>query len=898
LSSTRRHLRRIESIVPRRARPFGGKARNLAALARAGFPVPAAYALSGDICREFLEDALPPEDRLETLLKRGSRANADRLALIGERVRSTPLPRHLASELTRALETLQRAGARSVAVRSSSNREDEDAASAAGLHDTFLDIRTPDELHDAVRAVWASLFQARVLSYLRTFLQTEDASMGVVIQAMVPADVSGVVFTVNPLTGDAGEMVVNAAWGLGSTVVDGRVSPDTYRVDKATGGLRDRVLGTKGHRDVVAEEGGVRAEAVPEELHTSPALSEALLADLVALGTRIEEQFGSAQDVEFAIAAGTIYVLQSRPVSTVSPGFSARRSRKKGVDRGRIVWSNANVGEALPGVATPLTWSVLSNFSELGFRRAFGAVGCSVPRDAELFGNFRGRIYLNLSEFTSIASQVPGLKPRTLLSLGGGGEVDRLEADLDARSSFGFFLRLPLTASRFARENYRLSSAIADFEEAFERERADFRAIDLRILSPAALGKTLGDVEQLLDHAGAVMLTCYGNLLLSVVTLRAVLRVVSHRHAERIERSLLTGLADVESAAPGLALWHIAGMARSEPDAKAFILGNAPGSVRVADLPEGPTRRALSNFISAFGFRSAREAEIATPRWREDPTLLFAILRAHLGADGTERPVDAERRQRKVRDAAAAELDRLLPGPAAVAARHLLSLVQRFMRLRERLRAHVTEILGMFREVALDASRRLLARDRNIGKDAAFFLTLEELHAVLKGDQRSLSALVRQRRRQYERDSALPDPPDTFVGYPPEAPGPLPDTDALTGLAASSGRVRGRARVLASPAEAGALEVGEILVAPYADVGWSPLFTVAGAVVTDLGGPLSHASIVAREYGVPSVVNVKLGTRLIHTGDLVEVDGDAGTVRILEASADVGANADGDAALP
>jgi pyruvate,water dikinase len=325
-------------------------------------------------------------------------------------------------------------------------------------------------------------------------------------------------------------------------------------------------------------------------------------------------------------------------------------------------------------------------------------------------------------------------------------------------------------------------------------------------------------------------------------------------------------------------------MARTDPAAKDVILSQDPDRLAIGDLPEGPTRRALAKFIAAYGYRSAREAEIATPRWHEDPALLFATLRAHLAGKGTDLPVDAERRQRHVRDSAATELDRLLPGPSAVAVRHLLSLVQRFMRLRERLRSRVTEILGMFREVALDASRRLIAREPSIGEGAAFYLTLEELHAVLKGDQRSLSALVRQRRRQVERDSALPDPPGTFIGYPPEVPSPIPETDALTGLAASSGKVRGRARVLASPTEASALELGEVLVAPYADVGWSPLFTVAGAVVTDLGGPLSHASIVAREYGVPSVVNVKHGTRLIRTGDLVEVDGDAGTVRIVEAA--------------
>ncbi len=869
--------------MPRRARPFGGKARNLAALVRAGFPVPAAYALSGDVCREFLEEALPPEERLDVLLGyRGAEVTQARLSAIGKRVRETPLPDRLAGDLTRALETLNRAGAQAVAVRSSSNREDEDAATAAGIHSTFLDVCTPEALHDAVRGVWASLFQARVLSYLRRVTHAEETSMGVVIQAMVPADVSGVLFTVNPLTGDPGEMVINASWGLGPSVVDGRVSPDTYRVDKASGGLRDRILGDKGRITHAKEGGGVEEVDAPADLANKPALDDARLHELFDLGLRIEAHFGSPQDVEFAIAGGAIYILQSRPVSTVSPGFSVRRPRKKGADRNRIVWSNVNVGEALPGVATPITWSVLSNFSELGFRRAFGAVGCHVPRDAELFGNFRGRIYLNLSEFTSIASQVPGFAPRTLLSLGGGGELARLEADLDSRSSFGFFLRLPRTINRFAKENFRLGARVTAFEEDFERQRANYRAVDLRILSPAALGKTLGDVEQLLDYAGAVMLNCYGNLLLSLVALRSVLRVLHSRHAERLERSLLTGLADVDSAIPGLALWHIAEMARSETDARELILRAAPEDLEVASLPEGPTRRALDNFIEAHGFRGAREAEIAMPRWSEDPTLLFATLRAHLAGERGDLPVDRERRQRQVRDAAARELERLLPAPASTAVRHLLSLVQRFMRLRERLRADVTEVLGMFRGVALDASRRLEAREPAIGADAAFFLTLEELHAVLAGDQRSLASLVRRRRRQYERDQALPNPPDTFVGYPPEVPMPLPSGDALTGLAASSGRVTGRARVLVSPADAGTLVRGEILVAPYADVGWSPLFTVAAAVVTDLGGPLSHASIVAREFGVPSVVNLKVGTQVIETGDLLEVDGDAGTVRILE----------------
>ena len=303
-------------------------------------------------------------------------------------------------------------------------------------------------------------------------------------------------------------------------------------------------------------------------------------------------------------------------------------------------------------------------------------------------------------------------------------------------------------------------------------------------------------------------------------------------------------------------------------------------------MPEGPTRRALEKFFRAYGFRGPQEAEIASPRWKEEPGVVFVALRAHLAEGGPRgAPVEMERRQRAVREKAAGELERRVPAPVRLAVRHLLRLVQRFTRLRERLRSYVTEVLGMYREVLLDTSRRLVAKNQNYGTDGAFFLTIDEVHSILRGDERSWAALVERRRRQYVRDSALPAPPSTFVGYPPDAADEPPIADTLHGLAAASGVIEGRARVLTDPSQSADLKPGEVLVAPYADVGWSPLFTLAGAVVTDLGGPLSHASVVAREYGLPSVVNVKVGTRTIRTGDRVRVDGDRGLVHILERQA-------------
>lgn len=888
-ASVARMLRRVESIVPRRAQGYGGKARNLAVLARAGFPVPAAWALPGSACEEFLRSVLPEQDRPAALLAAPpGLVAAARLEEIAQRVREASVPDAIATGLIDAFDSLRREGAEGVAVRSSSTREDQEAASAAGLHLTILNVRDHAALLSAAKQCWASLFAPRVLTYLRTLGGDVDASIGLLVQAVVPADVSGVLFTVNPLTGDAGEMVINASWGLGPAIADGRVSPDTWRIDKATRAPRDRVAGEKAIRTAFAPRGGVCDEEVPEELRGPFCLDEATVDELVTLGERIEAHFDDPRDVEWAVAGGQIFVLQARPVTTVVRHVTTKRGKKRmsRSERAHLVWSNANVGEALPGVATPLTWSVLSAFSELGFRRAFGSIGCSVPKDAELFGSFRGRIYLNLSEFVSIASQVPGLKPRTLFEFGGGGEVETLEAQIDDRSSWGFLARLPLTVTRFARENFRLAERVEVFEQQYAEERRRFHSLDLRVLAPAGLDHTLRDVERLLDDAGAVMLTCYGNLLASATALRAVLRLVAPGNVERLERELMTGLADVDSAAPGLSLWHIAEMLRTDAPARDVILAGDPHALRIEKLPDGPTRRALERFVEAYGHRGPREAEIAEPRWSEDPSLLFTALQIHSRREGAvERPIDVERRQRALRDAAQADLERRLPAPLRAAVRHLLALVQRFTRVRERLRGYVTEVLGMFRRVALDASERIERREPDAGRDAAFFLTLDELHGVLRGDIPRVAALVRQRRRQYERDRSLPDPPDTFVGYPPPAPERLAAADAatgvLTGLGASSGVVEGVARVLASAADASDLAYGEILIAPYADVGWSPLFLVASAVVTDLGGPLSHAAIVLREYGVPAVVNVKVGTRVVRTGDRVRVDGDAGTVEIV-----------------
>ncbi|MCG8558140.1 MAG: PEP-utilizing enzyme [Proteobacteria bacterium] len=881
-------VRPIEAIVPRTSAHFGGKATHLAALARAGFPVPAAYALPGEAAEQFFAQALP-DSKPSKLFLEGPPPSESVLAGLRAKVLLAEIPESLRVELKNALANLLSNGAESVAVRSSSLGEDQDYASAAGMHTTFLHLATEQQVLEAVRACWASLLHPRVVSYIRGLGVDPNASMAIVVQAMVPAEIAGVLFTVNPLTGAADEMVLNAAYGLGSGVTDGRVSPDTYRVHKRTGWVRDRIIGAKAVRVVGTPGKGIADEPVSEAEARREALDEHTLQQLVELGRRIERHFGDPRDIEWAIAGESIYVLQARPVTAFAPQWGHKNARTTSIsdaDPVSAVWSNLNVGEALPGVASPLTWSVLSNFSEIGFRKALRSLGCSVPDDAALVGNFRGRIYLNLSELIAIASQVPGVDARTLSMLGVETELEPVHERLDERSSLKFLVRLPMTIARLAHDTLTFPRRRAESRRQFEAELQRIEALDMRVLDTSSLDNTLSDTQELLAHVGGVMLSAYGSLLLSVLLLRAALLWLVEDRADELLRGLLSDLEEVESADPGRRLLDIAGIASNEPAARDKLLQADPTDLVADDLPPGPTREAIGAFLEQYGHRAVREAELSEPRWREDAGLLFAFIRRNLETGAAATNDATSRAHRSLRRRSEEELDELNPAALRGVAKRLLTMVRYYMREREALRSDIVKVLGLFRAIACDASKRIRMLEPECGDDAAFYLTLEELHALLRGQLNSVRQIVRRRRVQYERDAALPDPPSTFVGYPTASRTSTPVGDDLEGVGASGGSAEGPARVLRSASEIPSFRPGEILVTMHADVGWSPTFLLAGAVVTEAGGMLSHASVIAREYGVPAVVNVPQATRAIRSGDWLRVDGNSGLVQVLARAAD------------
>jgi pyruvate,water dikinase len=864
----------------RDARRFGSKAAQLATLGDLGpVRVPAGFAIDAEAFRATLAAALPASQWPAQLLagSASSRRGA-RLEAIRQRLIAAPLPPLLRAEITAALTAL---GDVSVAVRSSALHEDAADASAAGLQETALGVRGLDAVLAAVARCFASIYQERAMTYLarRPAAARRDVAVALVVQRMVRADVAGVMFTVDPIGAERDVMVIEAAPGLGCSVVDGATAPDVFRVERG-GRVVSSNLGDKVAAMRVAACGAVERVPLRPDERVAPSVTDAQLASLVALGETLERAAGSPRDIEWALEEGTLWTLQSRPIV----GVASNATRGNLDDPSTWVWSNVNVGEALPGVATPLTWSIAAAFSDKGFRRAFGALGCRLPEGIELVGSFHGRIYLNLTNFMRIAAQVPAFNARMLLEFGGGGGLEAVEGQVPPGDWGAFLARLPVTGVRYLAENAALDLRVERFDKDFGARRESLAGTDLARLSHAALDGLLGELLTLLDRTGEIMLTCASGYLASVVGIRTLLRFAVSDDADRFERELLSGVSDLESAMPGVALFHIAEIARGEPAARAALLAADPAALRVDSLPPGPTRRAFENFLRAYGFRCPREAELVTPRWREAPGTLFAALRALLER-GDDSALARVERQHHARAEAEAELERRLVPVARSVARHLLQRTWRFSRLRERMRARVTEALGFLRTIALEASRRMERMSPTCGRDGAFYLTADELRTWLTGELGDPVNLVTVRRAQVARDVARPDPPPTFVGAPPAgAPTPIPGGDRWTGVAAAKGVVTGVVRVLRDPADGAALRPGEVLVTPVADVGWTPLFLVAAAVVTELGGALSHAALVAREYGVPTVANVPGITRALKTGDRVRVDGDRGVIeRIAKA---------------
>ncbi len=766
----------------------GGKGIGLARLTAAGLPVPAGFCLTTAAFDRWREEGEPD---------------------------SVPTP--VARALAQAAGAL---AADVVAVRSSATTEDLAGASAAGQHATVLGVREPDALLAAVVSCWRSYSSAGPLAYRAGRQPEEDSgALAVVVQRQVDAESAGVAFSLDPVTGDRRAVVVNAAAGLGEALVAGRVPPEVLRVDRASGAV------------------------APPSPTLLPADSARALAALVQ---RAEEVLGTDVDVEWCWSGAELSLVQARPVTAAAPPDPWNDSRA-----GDFLWTSTNVGEAVPDVMTPLTWSMVQVF--LRDAMATATVG---PYPG--WGRIGGRAYLNVSVMAALASaagvgerRFRALTAEVFGRLPDGVEIPPVRVGRRAvvRGLVGLGRHILGETRPAARD---VDGYLADHADRCERLRLEVWAVT----EPAALARMwTGVLEPEFRRVSWMLSASTRASGAFFLVARFLLRLSGDADANQ----LTAGLAGPSGPLASLGLLDgLDAVARGEIDAAAFA------------------RR--------HGHRSPDEFELREPRPAEDPGWLPAQLAAR-AADP-----DARERSRQEEEARATAWRRFRsahPVQAPLLA-WTLGRWRRSAHDRERARSELIRSFWVLRTFALRAGELT-----GLGDDL-FFLELPEVLQVLTGGRPP--ARIGERRAAHAAYRALPrypalvrgpfdpfrwalDPerrPDLFQPGAPAAGG------TVRGFPGSPGVVEGLVRVLTDPDQADALRAGEVLVTSVTNVGWTPYFPRAAAVVTDVGAPLSHAAIVARELGLPAVVGCGNATAVLRTGDRVRVDGSAGTVERLE----------------
>ena len=833
----------------------GGKGASLARLARAGFRVPPGFHVTTSAYLDFIgrgglrEPVLAAMSAVDVSDAATFGAAAAR---IGELFASQPLPAPTAAAIAGAYACL---GHVPVAVRSSATVEDLPGMSAAGQHDTYLNVRGEAAVLDAVRRCWASLWSARAIGYrARCGVEPGQVSIAVVVQQLVLAEAAGVMFTIDPLDGAHDKVVVSANWGLGESVVAGDVTPDVAVVDRASGALVSYQVGSK-EMMTVADGTATRATGTPAGLRSAAVLSPGEAGELARVGLAIEKLYDEPMDIEWALAAGELSVVQARPITTPASRPAAGPGEQWNDSlAGDYPWSNGNLGEALPDVMTPATWS----FVELLMSRMLFPPSLPGYRG---YGRIGGRFYANVSISISLEA-LAGISPRRFAALLGPvlGKLPPIEEIPRPRLPRWKAVRLmvPVTVTMMRRvraSQKRMPQFLAGAPSRCERLRAEIQqTTDPTVLASLWPEKVRPLFEGACDMLSAAVL--HGTTLLSSPGKLATL-------VGEADSALLLSGQQAEGA-PLASLGLVTGLAR---------------------LARGEIDR--DTFARQYGHRGSHEVELSIPRPAEDPAWIDDQLAA---VGDTAHDADALLADQEAARAAAWErLARQDPKKAAVA-RKLIARWAPVARDREAARSEVARSAW----VARTWVRR--AGELTGHGDDLFFLELPETVDLLRGDPAPL-AKVPARRASYETYQALPPYPALIRGrfdptrwaadpnrrsdyYDERAQTTKPD-GTITGFPGAAGVVEGIARVLRTPEDAAQFGDGEILVTTVTNIGWTPTFPRAAAVVTDVGAPLSHAAIVARELGIPAVVGCGNATMLLHSGDRIRVDGSNGTVEVL-----------------
>ncbi len=853
----------------------GGKAAALGELRGVdGITVPPGFCVTTDAFRR----AVTAEPGIGPVLDRLTAADPDdRVAVralsaeVRRLVLDAPLPDGLAAAVVRAVG--DRGAGTTWAVRSSATAEDQPTTSSAGLHDTELGVRGAAAVLAAVRRCWASLHTERAVAYRRRHgIDERSVRMAVVVQRLVAAEVSGVLFTADPVTSNRTLAVVEAVAGRGDAFVAGRAEAETATV--RDGRVVDRTV-------------------PPGGSDPSLLLDDGQVVELAALGRRIEARLGRPQDVEWCLAGGRFHVVQSRPITTLFPVPSAH-------DGDRHVYVSVGHQQMMTDAMRPLGWSVHQLVAARPMVEAGGRLFVDVAptlsspatRGALLDGFGRSDPLIADALRTIVergdlaADGVDGVEPPP-----GPAPAGTVPADIETDAALVEEL-VERTATSVAATRARIEAVSGP--ACFDAIRADIDELRRSLFEPQSHQAVMAGMqaawwiddrveawlgERQASHA--LTRSAPGN-----VTSEMGLALLDVADAVRPHPEVIAFLEAVEAEG------RRAGPSTAGPRSPAAGPADPARHGRFLDdleaLPGGPAvRAALDAWLERYGMRCPGEIDLTTTRWVERPAMLAPLLLGHVR---NLEPGDAERRfARGRREAAAARrelLDRLraLPDGAAKAAEteRMIERLRTFIGYREHPKYGMVGRYLVYKRALLAEAERLAGAGALEEAEDCFFLTFDELEAAVRTN-RVEEGLVAQRREEHRGNRAL-SPPRVMTSDGEVVVGRYRGREvpagALTGLAVSAGTVEGRARVVLDPAVAD-LEPGDVLVTPHTDPSWTPLFVTAAGLVTEVGGLMTHGAVIAREYGLPALVGVEHATTAIRDGQPVRLDATDGYVEVL-----------------
>jgi pyruvate,water dikinase len=845
---------------------MGGKAGALAALASAALPIPEWFVVTpaafekGDDAEDF---------RLDATLAREIVTTARELA----------------------------PGTAWFAVRSSALDEDGAEHSFAGQLDSFLFVPA-EGIPEKVEGVCRSGFSERILAYRREHnLAGGPRPPAVLIQRMINAESAGVAFSVDPVSGRRGHAVVSAVLGLGTALVSGEADADTFTVDRQ-GFVVARSIAEKhtAHRASPDNNEGVKPQPVPAGQVSQPAITDTQAVAIAELARATARHFGCPQDIEWAVADGKLWLLQSRPITSVAALADP--------DGAIGLWDNANIAESYSGITTPLTFSFARGIYEAAYREFAKLMGVSAARIEEnrdifprMLGLIQGRIYYNLINWYRLLALLPGFSinrsfMEQMMGVKEGLPEEVLAKLAPARGKFRDAMALAGSCAGLVWNHLTLPRQIERF---YERLNLALRPCDppLEEMRPDELVAHERDLErQLLLHWDAPLVNDFFAMIFY-----GLARKLSAKWCDdadgTLQNDLLCGEGGMISTEPARRVREMAAFVANDECAVEMLCDGSPAAVRrwVETAPQ--FRSVYDAYLEKFGDRCLEELKLESLTLHDEPLVLLRSVGQYarrLASGGTVEAVNEAKLRAQAEERVAGKLKG--SGLRRIVFDWVLANARKRVRDRENLRFERTRLFGRVRRIYVELGKQFHAAGRIGGPRDIFYLTVEEALGFVEGTTSTvdLASLAALRKREFEGFREAPAPADRFMTrgavhlgniFQSEKSPATFDGDALKGIGCCPGVVKAKARVVTDPRNA-VIERGEILVALRTDPGWIMLFPSAAGLLVEHGSLLSHSAIVARELGIPAIVSISGLTQWVRTGDWLEMDGGTGNVRKIE----------------